>query len=109
MEYFRVCLLKEFGLDVYDFITISNIANRVMEERVYWSNGNLYDLANKPREFISKRVHGDQCVMNSNQKQMSNEELVDFDAVSLYPSAMKRLYCFEGVPKVLTPEMLSVT
>jgi hypothetical protein len=48
-------------------------------------------------------------MMNSNQKQKSNEAFVDFDAVSLYPSAMKRLYCLEGVPKVLTPEMLSVT
>jgi len=37
-----------------------------------------------------------------NQKRkVEGKAVVDFDAVSLYPSAMNRLYCLEGMPKVL--------
>jgi hypothetical protein len=64
MEYFRESLFRAFGLDVYEFVSISNIANRIMEECVYWPNGNLDDLANKPREFISKCIHCGRCLQN---------------------------------------------
>jgi hypothetical protein len=43
-----------------------------------------------------------------NEKQMTTEKVVDFDAVSLYPSAMNRLYVLEGIPVVLKEEMLNV-
>ena len=33
--------------------------------------------------------------------------IVDFDAVSLYPSAIRRLYTLERVPQVLSSEMLT--
>jgi hypothetical protein len=39
---------------------------------------------------------------------MTEDKVVDFDAVSLYPSAMNRLYVLEGIPYVLSSEMLSV-
>ena len=107
-EWFRSALLKEFNLDVYSFVSISSVANRLMEERCYWLNGNLYDLANTPREFISRCVVGGRCMLRDNEKQKSSgKEIVDFDAVSLYPSAIARLYTLEGLPKVLRPEMLS--
>ena len=35
------------------------------------------------------------------------EPIVDFDAVSLYPSAINRLYLLEGLPQVLQPEQLN--
>ena len=112
-EWFRQSLLKEFNLDVYDFISISSLANRYMEINCYWPNHNLYDLANTPREFISRCVTGGRCMLSDNQKcennSISNHEIVDFDAVSLYPSAMARLYCLEGVPKVIPNEWLNTS
>ncbi len=106
-EWFRGSLLQSFGLDTYSFLSISSIANRNMEEHCYWPNGKLYDLSNTPRDFISRCVIGGRCMIADNEKQRSDEDLVDFDAVSLYPSAMHRLYCLEGVPKVLTDDMKS--
>ena len=35
-------------------------------------------------------------------------DLYDFDAVSLYPSAMKRLYCQTGKPTILDPHELNL-
>ena len=106
-EYFRDSLLKEFNLDAYDFVSISSIANRYMEVNCYWPNGNLYDLSNKPRDFISRCVIGGRCMLADNKKQKTDVDLVDFDAVSLYPSAMARLYTLEGMPKVLAQDQLN--
>jgi hypothetical protein len=106
-EKFRNDLLKEFELDVYNFISISSIANKLLEREVYNQNGNIFELANTPREFISKCILGGRCMIADNQKQIIEDKVVDFDAVSLYPSAMVHLYVLEGIPYVLTPEMLS--
>ncbi len=107
-EWFRNALLNEFGLDVHNFVSISSIANRYMEMKCYWLNGNLYDLSNTPREFISRCIIGGRCMLADNAPQItSGEPVVDFDAVSLYPSAIHRLYTLEGIPNVLTPEMLN--
>ena len=100
--WFREALLKEFALDAYDFVSISSIANRYMEVNCYWPNGNLYDLSNVPREFISQCIIGGRCMLARNEKRITEgRAVVDFDAVSLYPSAMARLYCLEGMPKVI--------
>ena len=106
-ERFRKDLLTAFNLDAYDFVSICSIANKYFEENVYYKNGNLYDLANTPREFISRCIQGGRCMLSDNKKQIneSNNNIVDFDAVSLYPSAIARLYTLEGIPKVLTKEM----
>ncbi|EAX83235.1 hypothetical protein TVAG_570730 [Trichomonas vaginalis G3] len=105
---FRNDILKEFDLNVYDYVSMCSIANKLFENRVYFPNGNLYDLSNKPREFISRCIQGGRCMMSDNMKQKSEKKLIaDFDAVSLYPSAIARLYTLEGIPKVMKPEMLS--
>ena len=111
-EKFRGDLLREFHLDAYNFVSVSSIADGYMERNVYWKNGNLYDLANTPRDFISRCVQGGRCMLADNEKQINvntNEDIDDFDAVSLYPSAIARLYCLEGKPKVLAPEMCNVS
>ena len=107
-EYFRKSLLKEFELDAYDFLSISSIANRYMELNCYFPNGNLYDLSNKPRDFMARCIIGGRCMLGDNEKHITHEPLVDFDAVSLYPSAMARLYTIEGMPKVLARDQLNV-
>ena len=47
-------------------------------------------------------------MLADNEKQRTDTNLVDFDAVSLYPSAMVRLYTLEGIPKVLQKDQLDV-
>ena len=119
MEWFRESLSTEFGLDVYKFVSISSIANRLMERECYWKNDNLFDLANTPREFISRCIQGGRCMLADNAARslgraadnqpvkVDRSAIVDFDAVSLYPSAIRRLYTLEGVPQVLSSEMLT--
>ena len=107
-EKFRELLLKEFDLDAYSFVSISSIANRYMELNCYFKNGNLYDLANTPRDFISRCIAGGRCMLSDNTKALNTSEpIVDFDAVSLYPSAIHRLYLLEGIPQVLQPKQLN--
>ena len=107
-ETFRKLLLQQFNLDAYNFVSISSIANRYMELNCYFKNGNLYDLANTPREFISRCITGGRCMLSDNLKSINTTQpIVDFDAVSLYPSAIHRLYLLEGMPQVLTQPMLN--
>ena len=40
-------------------------------------------------------------MLRDNMKCKSKKEVVYFDVVSLYPSAISRLYCLEGIPKVI--------
>jgi hypothetical protein len=42
-EKFRKDLLNEFALDVYNFISISSIANKLLEREVYEKNGNVFN------------------------------------------------------------------
>lgn len=104
-ETFRKLLMEQFNLDAYRFVSISSIANRILKDKVYAPNGNIYELANKPRDFISRCIIGGRCMLSDNTKSYINGKIVDFDAVSLYPSAISRLYVLEGLPKVLTREM----
>ena len=105
---FRQLLLNQFNLDAFNFVSISSIANRYMELNCYWKNNNLYDLANTPRDFISRCIIGGRCMLADNTKSINEQEpLVDFDAVSLYPSAINRLYLLEGMPQVLQPNQLN--
>jgi hypothetical protein len=94
-------------LDVHNVIPISNIAIKPLELEVYNKNGKILELANNPREFIRKCVLAGRCMCQDNKKQPSEEKVVDSDAISLYPSAMDRLYMLEGIPFVLTVEMLA--
>jgi hypothetical protein len=71
--------------------------------KCYFPNGNLYDLSSTPRAFISQCIHGGRCIC---KPQATDEPIICLDAVSLYPSAMKRLYCLEGVPQVLSQKQL---
>ena len=106
-ETFRKLLLEQFDLDAYEYISISSIAHKLIKLKCYIPNGNIYELANKPRDFISKCIIGGRCMLSDNTKRIVKGEIVDFDAVSLYPSAIARLYLLEGIPKILKNEMLN--
>ena len=109
-ERFRKDLLTTFDIDAYHFVSISSIANRLFEKEVYWKNGNLYDLSGTPREFVSRAVLGGRVMMAHNKKVKveCGEPVCDFDAVSLYPSAIARLYTIEGKPKVINTKICGI-
>ena len=105
---FRKGFISDFNIDPLNFISISSLANEVFNERVYYTNHNLFKVGGVIRKFCSYAVHGGRCMCAYNKKWHVKKQLCDFDAVSLYPSAMSRLYTVEGIPSVIQPDQLNL-
>ena len=105
---FRTGFKSDFNIDVFKFISISSLANEVFRQNVYIPNHNLYKLGGHVRHFCSKAVYGGRCMCAFNKKWHIHANLCDYDAVSLYPSAMARLWTVEGTPKVIEDEQLNM-
>jgi hypothetical protein len=72
----------------------------------YMLNNNVFEKVNEvssiPRDYIMKTMVGGRTMCANNKKIHIKDRLQDFDAVSLYPSAMYRLGGYlRGNPKVL--------
>ena len=104
---FRKGFKKDFEIDPYNFISISSLANEVFKQRVYYPNGKLYEIGGIVRKFCAQAVYGGRCMTAYNKRWHVKKHVSDFDAVSLYPSAMARLYTVEGKPKVISPQQLN--
>ncbi len=104
---FRAGWFQDFGFDAFRYLTISSLANEVFARRVYYPNGNLYKVGGIVRQFLSRAVHGGRCMCAFNKKWDVLGPLVDYDAVSLYPSAMARLWTVEGMPLVIPDDKLT--
>jgi hypothetical protein len=97
---FRNSINKICDLDINNYVSIASIAN------AYYEKKGVYDGVNKlsgiVREFIQNCVVGGRTMTRNNKQHHKIVNLDDFDAVNLYPSAMKRLGGFLlGTPKVL--------
>ena len=98
---FLYWMLKHTELDVDSYITIQPLASSFMlksgcYEDVFKTSGVL-------QQFISRCVVGGRVMTNSNQMYHVRKKATDFDACSLYPSAMYFMDGFlEGLPKALT-------
>lgn len=101
------CLQFPIYIDVDDIISSASLANKYYTRQVYSKCKNYYKIGGIPRAFIQKAVYGGRCMLKQNKKWHIVKELVDFDAVSLYPSAMARLYLCSGKPIILTQEELN--
>ena len=93
--------MKEFNVNVKTLLTTPTLANEFFKQNVYLPNGNLYEVGGHVREFLAKAVYGGRCMCAYNKKWHINKPIYDYDAVSLYPSAMNRLWTVEGKPEVL--------
>ena len=93
--------IRDFKINPFDFASISSLANEVFNQRVYYPNGNLYKVGGHVRKFMSQAIYGGRCMCALNKKWKVKGPISDYDAVSLYPSAMSRLYTVEGKPTVI--------
>lgn len=101
-ETFREWIDEITGLDIHDFISISSMVdNYFRNEGVY---DGVYEVSSYVREFQQRCMVGGRTMTRKNEKyHLQNVRLSDFDAVSLYPSAMARLGGYlKGKPKVIT-------
>ena len=93
------------GLDLDEYVSLPSVANDAMGD----CYEGVYQLSGIPREFIQGAMVGGRTMCAYNEKKIVKDTLVaDFDAVSLYPSAMKRLGGYlKGEPKQLNHKQLN--
>jgi hypothetical protein len=97
---FRKWIKETFKLDIDYILTGASLAHQ------YFVNEGCYEGVNElggvPQLFIQGCVVGGRVMCAENKKMMLDYVINDFDAVSLYPSAMYRMDGFlKGVPKVI--------
>ena len=98
-------MLNVLNMNLDDYMSSAQLANNYMEKNDVFDG--CYKLSGTPREFIMKCMVGGRTMCKENQKQLVDAILDDFDAVSLYPSAMERLGGYlKGVPNVLKDNQL---
>lgn len=85
----RVICLETFDIDILDCMSSSQLAQNFMEIKGVFEGVNK--ISSVPREFIMKCIEGGRVMCAHNEKISIQLEVADFDAVSLYPSAMDRL------------------
>ena len=101
---FKSWIMEVCGLNIDLYVSSASIANDYMlKEGVY---EDTYALSGIPREFIQKAMVGGRTMMAENKQHHVKNNVDDFDAVSLYPSAMERLGkiggYLKGKPKIIT-------
>lgn len=100
LEKFNEDLMKIFHetkinmLNIHNYISISAIGYDFAKR--YGCFNGCYELSGKPQNFILRCVSGGRTMTANNDKQYIEGRIQDFDAVSLYPSAMRIM---NGVPK----------
>jgi hypothetical protein len=100
---FHKSTLDVFGIDVNNYMSAGGIAEAYMQKNNVYSN--FTKLGGIPRAFIQQCMVGGRTMISKNIKKHIKKNVSDFDAVSLYPSAMKRIgeiggYLI-GSPKIL--------
>ena len=99
-EVFRKWMLEHTGLDVDNYITIQLMTYTCMLKSGCYQN--VDRTSGALQQFITKCVVGGRVMCNSNKMYHGKKKIADFDACSLYPSAMYKMSgCLEGKPKVL--------
>ena len=97
---FRGWILELVKLDIDTILTAAGIAHRYFISQGCYEGVN--QLSGVPQMFIQGAVVGGRTMCSENKKTKVEARLNDFDAVSLYPSAMNRMDGFlQGVPKML--------
>jgi hypothetical protein len=103
---FRNMMKETTGLDIIDYLTIASISHAYLVKMGCYED--VYELSGIVREFIQRCVVGGRTMCANNEKQIVNTPTDDFDAKSLYPSAMCRMKGFlKGKPKIIPTDQLN--
>jgi len=97
---FRKWILDLLALDIDNILTTASLADRYFIKQGCYEGVN--ELSGVPQMFIQGTVVGGRTMVSENKKIAVEGRINDFDAVSLYPSAMARMDGFlKGNPKVI--------
>lgn len=105
---FREWCLNDFEIDIDNVLTIPTLAKRILINKDCFKDVN--EIAGNTQNFIMRTIVGGRVMTNSNKIYKCEIPLNDFDAVSLYPSAMAReeFGFLQGSPKELLEEQLNI-
>jgi hypothetical protein len=110
-EKFNQMCKDAFDINADDFLTISSMADHIINKTGCYEG--VYELSGIPRAFIQRCVVGGRVMCAENKKKIIKGKVADYDACSLYPSAMYRLGkdlggFLQGTPKVIKPNDLNM-
>lgn len=89
------------NIDIDSLMTIASLAHKYFVNTGCYND--VYALSGIPQMFIQGCVVGGRTMVSNNTKISLQDDVNDFDAVSLYPSAMYRMDGFlKGKPKVIS-------
>ena len=96
---FRDMIKDDFGFDVLDIHSASSLAYKVIMENVLLKDDRIYATSGILDQFIRQAIVGGRVMTRDNKAWHTKIDLVDFDAVSLYPSAMSTMKIPLGEPQ----------
>lgn len=102
---FKRWINDELGMDINRILTSASLAHKYMVAQGCYTG--VAKITGMTREFIQRCVVGGRTTLSMNDSykynvKRVNDDLYDFDAVSLYPSAMMRMDgCPLGIPKFI--------
>jgi hypothetical protein len=88
-EAFRKLVFDEFKLDIYRFLSVSSLSLAYQHNKGCFDG--CYEMNSVLLGFIREATVGGRVMTRDNEKHHIKHKLADFDAVSLYPSAMSEL------------------
>ncbi|CAL5975214.1 DNA_polymerase [Hexamita inflata] len=105
VQKFAQLLKDNMDMNLFNYISISSLAlSYQLKKHCFDKSCKVNGLL---RQFLQQFVIGGRCMTLNNQKQiLLLKKLLDFDAVSLYPSAQYRTYYPAGKLYTLTQEMI---
>ena len=92
-------LQDPINMNIHNFISAPSLAYNYMLEKVFYPNGKIYQVGGILQRYLQKFVYGGRVMCANNRKYNIKQKLSDFDACSLYPSAMRRAFTVEGIPE----------
>ena len=103
---FRDWMIEYTELDIDNYITIQSLASDYkLKEGCYEKVASFSGVI---QHYISNCIVGGRCMTNSNKMYHVKRKIADFDACSLYPSAMNRMLGYlRGKPQILNNSQLN--
>lgn len=101
---FRKWIYEITKLNINNYLSQASVADAYLKKEGVYEN--VSAISGHLRSFIQKCVVGGRCMLAENKKQeVKGQKINDFDACSLYPSAMKRLGEYGGFLKGVPNEL----
>lgn len=114
LKFRQLCMEALDGLDIdsvrntgHPYVSINQVSHDYLKEKQAYDG--CYWLSGVQRDFLQNCISGGKCMMANNTKQWVEGSISDFDACSLYPTAMAYMGGYlKGKPKIIPNDITQV-